>query len=483
MDRPGLQQLLSDIAAQKIDVVVVYKVDRLTRALADFAKIVEQFDERGVSFVSVTQAFNTTSSMGRLTLNVLLSFAQFEREVTGERIRDKIAASKAKGMWMGGCLPLGYDAPPEGGDRTLVMNPTEAATVRLIYDRYLELGAVRDLQVWLAREGYRSKRRVTKAGRVLGDLPFNRGALFHLLKNRVYLGELAHRDTHYPARHTPIVDPAVFAEVQSRLASQAVQRRVRPTRMATAVLKGKIFDAEGRPMTPSFTHRQTRVHRYYVSRALREAQAGERDAIRRVPAQAVEELVLDRLGAFSRSGQPLPWPQAGPVLRRVDVHASTLQLLVVPDAGSGEMQAYIESLRERLKPGERIATDELEPSLLRIVLPVCMKMRGGRTLLTRPKDAAPLRRSKVDQALVRALRASHRLVAELSLQPGSDTLREAKAPVTKYDRQLCNLAFLDPNIQRAILEGRQPQGLCVQALMSDQLPLAWAEQRRVLGFS
>ena len=178
---------MADIALGKVDVVVVYKIDRLTRSLADFARMVELFDRHEVSFVSVTQSFNTTSSMGRLTLNVLLSFAQFEREVTGERIRDKIAASKAKGMWMGGRLPLGYDAPKKGS-RALVVNESEAETVRLIYQTYLQLGSVHKLERWLKSRGIRSKRHKTRKGKIIGDQPFSRGALFHLLRNRTYLG-------------------------------------------------------------------------------------------------------------------------------------------------------------------------------------------------------------------------------------------------------------------------------------------------------
>jgi site-specific DNA recombinase len=209
MERPGLKKLLADIAMKRIDTVVVYKVDRLTRSLADFAKIVEQFDGQGVSFVSVTQQFNTTSSMGRLTLNVLLSFAQFEREVTGERIRDKIAASKKKGMWMGGAIPLGYDLQ----DRLLVINEAEADKVREIYRRYLELGCVSRLQQHLEADGIRSKKRLSKIGNVTGDSIFSRGSLYELLQNPLYLGKVRHKDKVYPGQHEAIVDRAVAEKV------------------------------------------------------------------------------------------------------------------------------------------------------------------------------------------------------------------------------------------------------------------------------
>ena len=227
LERPALKRLLADIAAGKVDVVVVYKIDRLTRALADFVRIVELFDRHAVSFVSVTQAFNTTSSMGRLTLNVLLSFAQFEREVTGERIRDKIAASKARGMWMGGNLPFGYDLPAEGR-RALVVNPDEAATLRLIFATYLELGSVSALERWLEEHGITSKQRTTVGGRPIGGRPFNRGALFYLLRNRLYLGMIVHRGKVYPGMHTAIVDPDLFQAVQDRLDANQQHRADAP---------------------------------------------------------------------------------------------------------------------------------------------------------------------------------------------------------------------------------------------------------------
>src|SRR6201997_3511156 len=220
MDRPALQQLLADIAAGRINTVVVYKIDRLTRSLADFAKIVEILDARGASFVSVTQQFNTTTSMGRLTMNVLLSFAQFEREVIGERIRDKIAASKRKGMWMGGVPPLGYRVQ----DRKLVIVDSEADTVRLIFRRYAELGSVRLLQAALEAQGRKSKSWTSAAGRLIGGRPFSRGALYLMLRNRTYLGEIVHQGQSHPSEHTPIIDHPLWDAVQMRLAGNTAER-------------------------------------------------------------------------------------------------------------------------------------------------------------------------------------------------------------------------------------------------------------------
>ena len=241
MERPALKRLLCDIEAGKVDVIVVYKIDRLTRSLADFARMIEIFDRRRVSFVSVTQAFNTTTSMGRLTLNVLLSFAQFEREVTGERIRDKIAASKAKGMWMGGTVPLGYD-PPGDGTRALAVNQEEAEIVRTIFRAYIDLGSVHALQRWLEDRGIRSKRRVTRAGRLSGGRPFSRGALFQLLRNRVYLGLIVHKGRAHPGRHQAIVDGDLFAAVQARLDANTRRRASNREQKSNAPLAGRLFE-------------------------------------------------------------------------------------------------------------------------------------------------------------------------------------------------------------------------------------------------
>src|SRR5205809_669797 len=248
LDRPALQQLLASVQAGKIDIVVVYKVDRLTRSLADFAKLVELFDQHGVSFVSVTQSFNTTSSMGRLTLNVLLSFAQFEREVIGERVRDKIAASKRKGIWVGGPVPLGYAAV----DKKIVVVAAEAAAVRTIFARYLELGSVRALAEDLDRRGVRSKPRRLSNGRTIGGGRFGVGALAHLLKNRFYIGEVVYRGEVHRGEHEPILDSTLFAAVQAKLAAQARARRYR-LRGSPALLSGRLFDDRGNRMSPTHT--------------------------------------------------------------------------------------------------------------------------------------------------------------------------------------------------------------------------------------
>jgi DNA invertase Pin-like site-specific DNA recombinase len=251
MERPGLQRLLADVRAGRIDVIVVYKVDRLTRSLTDFAKIVEALDAARASFVSITQSFNTTTSMGRLTLNVLLSFAQFEREVISERVRDKVAASKARGMWMGGVVPLGYDVR----DRKLIINEAEAETVRHIYRRYLELGSVRELIADLESTGMRTKQQHGKDGTIRGGVPFSRGALYHLLKSRLYRGEISYRGKVYPGEHQAIIDAELFDTVQQRLEQNAADRSSGNAAAYPSLLTGMISNGEGRPMSPTHSNK------------------------------------------------------------------------------------------------------------------------------------------------------------------------------------------------------------------------------------
>ena len=287
MERPALQRLMADIAKGLIDAVVVYKVDRLTRSLADFAKMVEVFDARGVSFVAVPQQFNTTTSMGRLTLNVLLSFAQFEREVTGERIRDKIAASKRKGIWMGGLVPLGYEVR----ERQLVINEAEATTVRHIFTRYCELGSVRLLTEELDRLGVRSKIRVSKAGVESGGQAFSRGALYTLLRNPIYVGEIRHKGVCHPGQHAPIIERAMWDKVAQLLRGHSTGRGARNSGTKSCVLMGKLFDQSGAGLTPSHAVKGDRRYRYYVSRSLMKGPAARVDGGWRLPAAEIERSV------------------------------------------------------------------------------------------------------------------------------------------------------------------------------------------------
>lgn len=479
MDRPALARLLDDIAANRIDVVVVYKVDRLTRSLADFSKIVEAFDAKGVSFVSVTQAFNTTTSMGRLTLNVLLSFAQFEREVTGERIRDKIAASKAKGMWMGGNLPLGYDAPTDPVTRALVVNPTEAETVRVIFQRYLELGSVHDLKRWLEAEGVRSKRWTSSRGTVRGGASFSRGALFHLLKNRTYLGEVPHRHQSYPGAHSAIVAVEVFEAVQTLLASQTQRHAERPLRSSSAWLRGRIFDAQGEAMSPTYTRgSKGQAYCYYVSTSLQAGRGvGDDDGLRRVSAQVIERVVSATLRPFASDTEA-----AANLVARVEVHADAVHVLAERAGLLGRPADAADDLailKARLPADHRVLAEDADATIVRIINPVRLKVRGGRMLIIGADGKAADTELRADPVLIRALRAAHALLARIGEAPVArpEQAQLGAAPANPYERNLIKLAFLAPDLQAAILEGRQPPTLTLQALIAADLPPAWPDQR------
>ena len=463
MERPALKQLLCDIEAGKVDVVVVYKIDRLTRSLPDFARMIEIFDRRRASFVSVTQAFNTTTSMGRLTLNVLLSFAQFEREVTGERIRDKIAASKAKGMWMGGTVPLGYD-PPVEGTHVLRINRAEAEIVRTIFRAYVDLGSVHALQRWLEDRGIRSKRRTTRAGRLSGGGPFSRGALFQLLRNRLYLGMIVHKGRVHPGRHQAIIDADLFEAVQARLDANTRRRASKREQKADAPLAGRLFDADGQPMSPTFSYgRGGKLYRYYVSAPLQ--QGARRDpsdtAIRRISAASLEA----NLAAVLRrviTGCP---DDPITLVSRAELHDRTLHCLLPIDR--------FVTMRERLEPHERVEPDPADARLARLHLPLVR--RRGQTWVLKGQSSGHM----PDPVLVRALRSAH---AMLHYDDAGLPALTA-APDTPHRRRLVRLAFLAPEIQRAIVEGRQSAGLTLSRLLKGPIPLDWSQQAAQFGIA
>ena len=473
IERPGLKRLLDDIDAGMVDTIVVYKIDRLTRSLADFARIVDRLDKAEASFVSVTQSFNSTTSMGRLTLNVLLSFAQFEREVTGERIRDKIAASKAKGMWMGGLPPMGYDPPTDRATRTLVRNEVEAERVRAIFRQYLELGCVSALEARLAEEGVRSKVWVSARGTTSGGVALSRGALFHMLRNRIYLGEIVHGEASVVGCHPPIIDPELFAKVQAQLAANTRVRKERPLRSAQLPLKGLVFDADGYPMSPSFGYgRGGRVYRYYVSAPLQQGRKVEdrEGVLRRVSAEALEEAVREQVanvvaGAPERSMAELLKP-----VRRVEVLPEELRIAF-------EAKALPRDVREQLSPCDT------HPGQVVRIGPIRCQARGGRTWVLTPTSSAATRTARRDPVLIRGLRQAHRVAAGLGWRSSNGAFEgSGKAPTSSYERRLWPLVFLAPDIQRAILEGRQPPALTLDQLVRMRLPTGWAEQRRALGF-
>jgi site-specific DNA recombinase len=324
LDRPALKKLLSDIEARKVDVVVVYKIDRLTRSLADFAKLVEAFDARSISFVAVTQQFNTTTSMGRLTLNVLLSFAQFERELSSERVRDKIAASRRKGKWTGGTVPLGYEAR----DKKLVCNKAEAETVRTIFRLYLEQKSFSKLVAELDRRGIITKRRSTKVAKFDGGIPFTYGPLSYFLRNRVYVGEVHHGGKWFEGEHEGIVDRRTFDRVQELLKSNSINRKIGRSESG-ALLQGKLFDDRGNRLTPSFSSKNGVRYRFYVSTALR-GRKSKAGSVARISAPEIESIVENTLRK-QLPDHDVSRDAIADCVERVTVKRNAVEIAIVPD--------------------------------------------------------------------------------------------------------------------------------------------------------
>ena len=463
MDRPALQALLAEIQERRLDIVVVYKVDRLTRSLADFAKLVELFDAHGVSFVSVTQSFNTTTSMGRLTLNVLLSFAQFEREVTGERIRDKIAASKKKGLWMGGVLPLGYTVVV----RKLVVVPEEAETVRLIFWRYLELRSTPALQRELRERGVVTRERALASGRKIGGIPFMTGALVSLLRNRTYLGEINHHGKSYPGEHEPIVQQEVFEGVHAILEANRQGHREH-WRKSNALLLGRIYDDRGNRMTPSYAVKNGVRYRYYVSAALVQGNKADAGSVARVAAQDMEERVVAALRAHGR----LELADANPrealhaVVERVTVGSSEITLDLHATAGTRSLA---------------------EPIRIPWTPPVHKRRRSISTPIDGSQPSVPpsrfVIRAEARARLLIAIATARLWLDELIRGEvlDLDEIAKQESRSERFVRMILSLAFLSPEIVSAALAGELPRGLGLSD-MTD-LPMDWSEQRKKLCLS
>jgi site-specific DNA recombinase len=473
LERPALQRLLADIRADKIDIVLVYKVDRLTRSLADFAKLIELFDTHNVSFVSVTQSFNTSSSMGRLTLNVLLSFAQFERELIGERVRDKIAASKRKGLWVGGPVPLGYAAV----DKKIVVVPAEAEAVRTIFARYLQLGTIRLLADELDRLGIHSKPRRLSNGRTIGGGRFGVGALAHLLRNRFYIGEVVYRGEVHRAEHEPILEPALFEAVQSKLAAQAVARRFR-LRGSPALLTGRLFDERGNRMSPTHTNKGGARYRYYVSQAVLQGKPQPVGSIGRVPAAEIETLVFAALRNHLSArgvGEQLPdndHELLERYLERVTLTAKQLELRLRHSVQAAQAPNLATS-GSSAPPIANITTIAVPWTS-----PVPAAVKG---IIHVPAHNTPMTPSRRD-ALLMAIAKARNWVDELANgRVGSLAVlvrREGKRE--RQVRLRLPLAFVSPRIVSALLDGTAPADLTLTTLARG-LAHSWAEQERCLG--
>jgi site-specific DNA recombinase len=495
MDRPALKALLADIKEKRIDVVVVYKVDRLTRSLADFAKIVEIFDAHVVSFVAVTQQFNTTTSMGRLTLNVLLSFAQFEREVTGERIRDKIAASKQKGMWMGGSPPLGYDL----SDRRLVVNKAEAQTVRLIFRLYLEHKTLRWVMDELDRRSVVSKQWTSRGGVPHGGFRFGRGALYHMLANPIYLGEIRHKRATHPGQHEAIIERTTWERVQKKLSGNAAHRRGRSVNRTRGLLMGKLFDETGEPLYSCWSKKGQRRYRYLVSKRLVRRTAQPDDRGWRLPAERTEQAVIvgvrqmlsDR-GALASTLKASGFGAAElkPAFDGIDAKESSPEIEATEDMGTliERVEVKPDGMQIKLNlrallPADRFPAGGANLRMTHLV-PLKMIRRGVETRLVIPGESVTGPRT--DPALLRALARGYQWFGELAAGAVSSTAQIAtrEGLSDSYTRHTVPLGLLAPSVVESICSGRQGTCLSAERLKAQAgLPIEWGAQQRLLADS
>jgi site-specific DNA recombinase len=487
MERPALRRLLADITAKRIDIVVVYKVDRLTRSLADFAKIVEVFDASGVSFVSVTQAFNTTTSMGRLTLNVLLSFAQFEREVTGERIRDKIAASKKKGLWMGGFVPFGYRAK----DRTLAIDEKEAATVRLIFRRYLELGTVTSLEADIADRDLRTRAFTSaNSNRAWGDRPFSRGHLYKMLSNPIYAGKIAHKDKLYDGQHDAIIERKTFAAVQAQLAANNRKSRTQARAKEPNLLAGLLVDSDGNRLTSSHAVKNGKRYRYYVGTR---TEQGATKAWR-LPASQIETVVIGELQRFLGDRQRI-----ATATRRLSAHQLKEALwnakqLETQTAAPATRREAVQKMVSRVLVSEAELNVEVKLSAMlpevavpargapyRLKVPIELIRRNGETAIVVAGHSRHI--AKADPVLIKAI-ARGVIWFEQLASGRVDTvsaIAKRERVTDRYVSRMIELAFLSPEITEGVMSGRRGVRVSTQRLVVDgYLPLMWSQQLEVL---
>jgi site-specific DNA recombinase len=497
MDRPALKQLLADIKSGSVDVVVVYKVDRLTRSLSDFARIVEVFDVAGASFVSVTQQFNTTTSMGRLTLNVLLSFAQFEREVTGERIRDKIAASKKKGMWMGGWVPLGFDRK----DRTLTINELEAKTVRAIFDLFLKLKNVRDVQKELARLNFRTKSYSIQRGRATGNLPFARGHIYRILSNPIYRGEITHKGVNHPGQHPGLISDKIWDAVQTQLAANRHANRSRSNAKSSNLLAGIIFDANNNRLVSSHATKNGKRYRYYVtSDGAGRTVPGSNAAKVRVSAAQIDDLVLSTLSRFFNEKQKI-----ADFLRKNRSRAADLESAlevashladVLGSDSSNRKQELISSLLSRVTVAEAGITISLKAKQLRALLSntsepsesnasepdivleaqfsASSRDKATKLLIEQPGGLPSGADPVVVKAIARAQGWFEQLITGKADSMAQIAVRESITD--NYVSNLIHLAWLSPHQVDLILEG-DPEAtkLVKNSMLTRNVDIIWRE--------
>ena len=469
LERPALQRLMEAVDAKQVDQIVVYKIDRLTRSLADFAKLVDRLDQAEASFVSVTQSFNTATSMGRLTLNVLLSFAQFEREVTAERIRDKIAASKRKGLWMGGNVPLGYE--PDG--RTLSINHTEAETILTLYGLYEEWGSMNMVLEAATRLRLRSKVRRAPDGSPRGGKIMSRGQLHHILTNPIYAGRIRHKGQVFDGQHAAIIDPERWDALQDQLSGKAAKPRLTKQYRDPSPLAGKIIDEAGERLTPSHTQKGKTRYRYYISQRLVTgvSNADEKQRTWRIPAlpleAAIARAVQKQIGQLSEAasiqtfpGTETPIPEA----------REALEVVERVRVGPGRLTISLNASQTQELVGAEL---ECDPDDLILELPFKERRRGVEMKIIVGDGAA-----QVDRALLDNVALANHLYRQLKDGQSYQAVA-AKAGISKRRvQQIVGLAFLAPDIVRDIANGSQPLGLTSDWCLRHELPAEWKAQRQ-----
>lgn len=468
MERPALKGLMEAIRARQVDRIVVYKIDRLTRSLADFAKLVDDLDEAGASFVSVTQSFNTATSMGRLTLNMLLSFAQFEREVTAERIRDKIAASKAKGLWMGGRIPTGYDAD----GRTLKVNEAEAMTVRRLFQLYLELGHVTKVVEQAECEGLRTKRYQAKTGRMLGGRPFTRGLVYRVLNNAIYIGRIPHKDTSYPGQHQAIIDQAAWDRVQAKLAAA---NRTKGGRNVSGTLSGRLFDADGIAMTRHTANPRGKVYTYYLSGEAssydwRIRAADIEGCVFWAARQIIAMLKPSDVNGFTSPSQINAFETARAELQERS-RAKTLKLIKTITLRNADIEVQLSPAAIENALGctlQSIASIQSRFDVELIKRKHELKLVYDATV-THPDPI-------LQQALLKAIEWKTRLIAGETIAQ----IAAADGLNAQVTARRMRLAMMSSTIQMAIAKGTQPPSLTLQRIIKSQLPLCWNAQESLL---
>lgn len=494
LGRPAVQRLLADIDAGRVQMVVVYKIDRLTRSLADFARLVDRFDAAGCSFVSVTQAFNTASSMGRLTLNVLLSFAQFEREVTAERIRDKIAASKKKGLWMGGIPPLGYAPHPDPKIRGLVINTEEAQTVQTLFCLYDELCCLNAVMRKANVMGLRSKRHRFQSGRCQGGNALSRGQIYTLLRNPIYIGKIRHKTNIWDGQHTPIIELALWNQVQAKLQAASARPRTRhhsldpQTQPATAPLCGKLRDDTDDRLTPTHTQRHGRRLRYYVSNRLISGGTDPRGW--RLPAAELEHAVATVIARHLETLAREHRIHATPDLQRGADTATQALVLTrqLRDDAPNLLGSLITEGRittgtiTLMLDGAVVATalgmtpEQINPDVLDIKAPLSLRRRG-----VEGKIVVGAAERQPDHTLLRALARAHSWTADLRKGKPLGQIAAAAGHSEAFIRTRAQLAILSPKIQSAILDGSQPVELTLARIIRKPVPLDWGMQEKFYG--